>query len=161
MTTEQTQQTEPDLSYDESVIGVEVDAGDVTITGEQIARYCEAVGETNPLYLDERAAAEGPYGSIIAPPGLLHTIQTQGWLDPKVTFGNTTFAAGSRAALLHPVRVGDTINARVAIKEVYAKTGRTGTMMFVVRRTTYRNQDGVDVAINDFSTVHRQVEKVG
>jgi acyl dehydratase len=156
-----TSETAPDLSYDESVIGVEIDAGDTAITREQIAAYCDAVGESNPLYRDEQAAAAGPYGGIIAPPGLLHTIQTQGWLDPKVQFGNTTFAAGSRMELLHPVRAGDTINARVAIKEVYAKTGRTGTMVFVVRRTTYRNQDGVDVAINDFSQVHRQVERIG
>ncbi|MBM4415361.1 MAG: MaoC family dehydratase [Chloroflexi bacterium] len=154
------EQAAPDLSYDESVIGVEVDAGDVEITREQIARYCEAVGETNPLYLDERAAAEGPHDGIIAPPGLLHTIQTQGWMDPKVKFGNTTFAAGSKMVVMHPVHAGDTINARVAISEVYAKTGRTGTMMFVVRRTTYRNQHGLDVATNDFSTVHRQVERV-
>ena len=37
------------------------------------------------------------------------------------------------------------------------KTGRTGRMVFVVRRTTYRNQDGQDVAIGDSSIVYRQV----
>ena len=35
---------------------------------EAIAKYCEAVRNMNPLYLDEAAAKAGPYGRIVAPP---------------------------------------------------------------------------------------------
>ena len=36
-----------------------------------IRRWCDAVGERNPLYLDERIAAAGPHGAIVAPPAML------------------------------------------------------------------------------------------
>ena len=42
------------------------------------------------------------------------------------------------------------------VKEVYPKTGRSGTMVFEVRRNTFRNQRGEVVAISEMSMVHRQ-----
>lgn len=148
------------IEFDRSVVGVDVEVGSMEVTREHIARYCDAVSEDNPLYTDEAFAAAGPHGGIIAPPGLLPTIPTQGGLDPKVKFGNTTFASGVRLEMYAPVRPGDTITVRSQIKEVYPKTGRTGTMVFVVRRTSFRNQHGVDVGVQEFSAVHRQVERI-
>jgi hypothetical protein len=43
----------------------------ILVTAERIASFCAAVGETNPLYVDEAAAARGPYGGIIAPPAFV------------------------------------------------------------------------------------------
>jgi len=37
----------------------------------QIRRWCEAMGETNPLYLDEEVARASEFGGIIAPPAML------------------------------------------------------------------------------------------
>ena len=72
-------------------------------------------------------------------------------------FGNATFASGHHVDLHEPVFVGDTITARQQVKEVYPKTGRTGTMVFVVRRTEFINQHGRPVATVEQSMVHRQV----
>jgi len=150
-----TQDTE--LQYDASVIGVEVETGQFEVTKEHILSYCEAIGETNPLYTDEEAAKRGPYGGLIAPPGFYTSIRTGQGLDPKLVFGNTTFNAGNRLEFLAPIRPGDVITARTKVHEIYEKTGRTGRMVFLVRRTTYRNQRGEDVAIADQSLVYRQV----
>jgi acyl dehydratase len=38
------------------------------VGSEKIREYCRAIGENNPLCLDEEAAKEGPYGAIVAPP---------------------------------------------------------------------------------------------
>lgn len=35
---------------------------------EKIKEYANATGDANPIYLDEEAAAQGPYGGIVAPP---------------------------------------------------------------------------------------------
>lgn len=146
------------FEYDESVVGKEADLGSKEITREHIRRFCEVLGETNPLYTDDEAAAAGPYGSIIAPPGFVYTLNFgQAGLDAKVKFGNTTFHSGERAELHEVVRPGDTISAKQFIKEVYAKTGRTGTMVFVVRRTELRNQKSELVAAVEQSMVHREV----
>ena len=41
-----------------------------TLTREAIALYCQAVGETHPLYLDETYAKASHYGGLIAPPSI-------------------------------------------------------------------------------------------
>ena len=146
------------FEYDETVVGKEVELGSLNVTAEMIANYCGSLGETNPLYTDEAWAKDGPYGGIIAPPGLMTALNFgAGGLDAKVMFGNTTFFAGSRLESFEPIRPGDTITARTYVKEVYPKTGRSGTMVFVVRRTDFRNGDGTIVAATEASQVHREV----
>ncbi len=158
-----TTESEPRFDYDRSVIGVEVEVGSLTLTPKLVADYCVAVGETNPLYTDEAAAAAGPYGGLTAPPAMLTSLTfgerggIGGGLDPKVRFGNTAMFAGARLETFAPVRPGDTITARVQVKEIFPKTGRSGTMLFVVHRTSYTNQDGVLVAASERSTVYREV----
>ncbi len=152
-----TSETGSELKYDHDVIGVEVEVGSLTITREQVDRYCDAVGETNPLYTDDAAAGEGPFGEIIAPTGLLQTMNLAQGLDAKVEFGNTGFHAGQRMEFFDPIRVGDTVTARAQVKEVYEKTGRSGSMVFVVTRVSYGNQRGEPVMAMEHSFVRREV----
>ena len=56
--------------YDYDVIGKEKHVGTLEVSMESIQHYCDAIGETSPIYLDEQYAEnEGPYGFIVAPPG--------------------------------------------------------------------------------------------
>jgi acyl dehydratase len=137
------------------VVGKEVPVGRFDVTREAIAAYCEALEETNPLYTDEEFAAQGPYRGIIAPPGILQTARMGQPPDPKVQFGNQGFMAGSRQDYYRPIRPGDVIEGYAQVKEVYEKTGRSGRMVFIVRRTRYVNQHGEDVASMDHSMVMR------
>ena len=146
-----------EVEYDRSVIGVEIELGSVEVTREQIAAYCESTGDTNPQYLDEAVAQSGPYGGLVAPPGLLGALIQGRGPDPKVQYGNTTFHAGQRMDYFGLVRPGDTITGYASVKEVYEKTGRSGRIVFVVTRLRYANQRGDDVATNENSMVHRQV----
>ncbi len=153
-----TSESDVQFEYDESVIGVAVELGSLEVTAEMVANYCRALGETNPLYTDEEAAKAGPYGEIIAPPGLMTALHFGvGGLDAEVKFGNTTFFAGSRLESYELVKPGDTITATTYVKEVYPKTGRSGTMVFEVRRTDYTNQDGTIVTTSESSQVYREV----
>jgi hypothetical protein len=141
------------FEYDRSVVGVEVELGEFTISPDQIRAYCETMSEANPQY----ASGE------IAPPGLLSAVSFGGGgnaLDPKVKFGNTTFMAGSRMEFYAPIRANTQLKVATKIKEVYGKTGRSGTMVFVVRRTEFKNGDGHAVAALEQSIVHRETERV-
>ncbi len=155
MTTE-----ERPFTFDESVMGVVGDAGTIEVTREMIARYCDIMGETNPLWTDETWAAGGPYGGLIAPPGFVTALPARSVLNPKVKFGNSTFLGGRRVEAFAPVRPGDTLALREEIRDVYAKTGRTGTMVFAIRRISYVNQVGVTVATCDTSMLYRQTQTV-
>lgn len=148
------------FTFDESVLGVVGDAGTIEVTREMIDRYCAIIGENNPLWTNEAAAARGPYGGIIAPPGFVSALPVRSVLNPKVKFGNSTFLGGRRIEAYAPVRPGDTLAMREEIKDVYAKTGRTGTMVFAIRRFSYVNQDGVTTAVCDTSMLFRQTSTV-
>ena len=148
-----------EVEMDRSVIGEEVHVGALEVTLDSIAGYCEALEETNPLYTDAAwAQNEGPYDGIVAPPGILNTARLRPGPDPQVRFGQQSFLAGSRLETFAPIRPGDTIDAFTQVKEVYEKTGRSGRMVFIVRRTRYANQDGLDVAATENSLVQRQVK---
>ena len=54
--------------------------------------------------------------------------------------------AGQRVQPIAPVYAGDQLTASSHLKDVYAKTGRSGIMVFVVWETTFRNQHGDVVA---------------
>ena len=41
------------------------------ITGTGIADWCDAIGDTNPIYTDEEVAAKSRHGGIVAPPATL------------------------------------------------------------------------------------------
>jgi acyl dehydratase len=152
--------SESQPQYDASVLGVEIEIGEAKVDAAQIAAYCAAISDSNPLFTDAAAAAAGPYGAIVAPPAFVMTLPaTKPGLDPKVVYGNTTFNAGQHCDFLKPLKAGDTVTITQAVKEIYEKTGRSGSMLFVVRRNTYTNQDGEVVAVVDGSTVHRTVER--
>jgi acyl dehydratase len=148
-----------ELTYDASVVGVEIETGRFEVTKEHILSFCEAIGDTNPLFTDEEAAKSGPNGGIVAPPAFYTSIRTGGGLDPKLRYGNLQLNAGQHWEYRAPIRPGDVITAKSSVHDIYEKTGRTGRMVFLVRRTTYTNQNGDIVAISDNSLVHRKVDR--
>jgi hydroxyacyl-ACP dehydratase HTD2-like protein with hotdog domain len=54
-----------------------------------------------------------------------------------------------------PIRPGDAITVRSTLHDVYEKTGRSGSMTFVVLRVTLTNQRGERVAVVDNRFMHR------
>ena len=41
------------------------------VTAAAIADWCDAIGDANPCYLDEEAAAKSRHGGVVAPPATL------------------------------------------------------------------------------------------
>ncbi|MCX6020506.1 MAG: MaoC family dehydratase N-terminal domain-containing protein [Chloroflexi bacterium] len=149
--------TSEELDFDRSVLGVEVEVGMLEVTAEAIQRFNEAVGETNPIFTDADAAKAAGYRDLTAPPTFYAVIRTESGPDPKVTFGSTGFNAGQHCDFGEAVCVGDTITVNKMVADVYAKTGRTGTMVFIVSKTFYRNQFGQKVAEVEQSYVRRNM----
>jgi acyl dehydratase len=128
----------------------------VEVKADRIVRYCAAVGETNPLYTDEAAAKKGPYGGLIAPPSFAVTFRNgRNFFQHIPRFGKRGFDAGKDVEFAAPIRAGDKITLSSAVKEIYDKTGRTGTMVFVVIRSTLTNQKGEVVAHIDHRFMNR------
>ena len=75
--------------------------------------------------------------------------------DIRLEFGEVSLFAGQSIECIGAVRPGDTLNAKTKLKDVYAKTGRSGKMVFQVWETIFANQSGDTVALVQESFVKR------
>lgn len=146
------------VDYDPALIGREFEVTEpVTVTAEAIREYCQTLGETNLLYTNEEAAKQGPFGGIVAPPSFAVTFRNGRHFFQRVPrYGRMGFDAGKDVEFIAPIRPGDSISLSSAVKEIYEKTGRSGSMVFVVVRSTVRNQRGEIVAYIDHRFMNRQ-----
>ncbi len=136
-----------ELEYDRSLYGKEHQAGPFEVTEEQIRAVTQSTGETNPIFTDAEAARAAGYRGLVAPPTLCTIFVTRISLpDVNLKFGRMQMHAGQRVQVRAPIVAGDQLTASSHLKDVYPKTGRTGTMVFVVWETTFRNQYGEVVA---------------
>jgi uncharacterized OB-fold protein len=123
-----------------------------------IRRWCEAMGERNPLYLDEKIAAAGPYGGIVAPPAMLEVWTMGRFVPGGGGEGNGTLlgmqaldAAGFTAVVatnleqeyLQYLRLGDLVTQQVYLEEVSdEKRTALGSGHFLNYRYEFSDQRG-------------------
>ncbi len=136
-----------ELEYDRSLYGKEHLAGPFEVTKELIQAFTESLGETNPVFTDETAALAAGYSGLVAPPTfctvLVHRVSLP---NIKLKFGKMQVHAGQRVQPRADIVAGDQVTASSQVKDVYTKTGRSGTMVFIVWETTFRNQNDEIVA---------------
>lgn len=125
------------------------------VTAERIASFCAAIDDDNPLYVDPAAAKAGPYGGIIAPPAFVASFRHADGVFDRLRAGRRGLMGGIDIELGVPIRAGDSIRVSSQVKDTYEKTGRTGTMTFVVVRSTLTNQHGELVARVDYRMMNR------
>lgn len=142
-----------ELEFNREVLGKRYEAGPYRITRETVLDYLESVGETNPLY----TGGNGTDGELSAPHALLN-IFFDDWEAPDLDlkFEGVNYKAGHWLEPLAPLKAGDVIRANFWVKDVFAKTGRSGPMAFIIAEGLLTNQDGVDVAKVGFSSVLRK-----
>ena len=145
-----------EIVFDRSLLGVDNEIGSYEVTRDMIIKFAHSTGETNPLYLDDEMGRQSEFGSIIAPPTFCNMF-VSGVTRPdiKLEFGDMSLFAGQAIECVGPVRPGDTLFAKTKLKDVYAKTGRSGKMVFQVWETSFENQTGEAVARVQESFVRR------
>lgn len=149
--------SETTLEFNREVLDKEYPRGTVKVPKKLMLDFSQAMGETNPNFVNEAAAAEGPYGGLIASPALIASlVDRQMPEDFDLDIKGVTFAAGQSVQPLLPVRPGDELTCTARIKDVYKKTGRSGTMIFVVVENKLVNQNGELVALVGHSMSYRQ-----
>jgi acyl dehydratase len=141
-----------------SVLGQEYDRHVYPpVTVEEIVGYARSLGISDPVWTDEEAAKSGPYGGLVAFP--TYVVKLRGGKHmPDVVAREMTaggFDAGKDIDFHAPIRPGDSITASSSIVDLYEKTGRSGSMWFVVYRQELRNQRGELVANVDSRMMQR------
>src|ERR1700676_2689321 len=95
---------------------------------EEIRAYAEAVGETNPLYLDLDAARAAGHPDLVAPPMFAvvycSTAIEQVLFDPAVGIDFEMLVHGAQEFEWGPlVLAGDEVTTQIAVAEIYERIG--------------------------------------
>lgn len=132
------------FEFDRSLVGTEFDHSvHGAVNQQDIDAYAAASGEPLP--------AAG-----VAPPTFVVSLRTHRFLPPHLpNLGRSGFDAGKDIDFGVPVCAGDVLESRSTVHELYEKTGRSGSMRFIVLRTKVTNQHGESVATIDQKMMFR------
>ena len=139
------------------------------ITAKEIRRYALAIGDPNPVYHNQEEAEKSRYGGIIAPPCFTYwachpasqddfpeNLTIRGRLKreaqqigafavpelplPNTAHGGTEVHGGDEHEFFHPLRPGDVLTGRSKIVDMQEKSGKVGSLIFLVLETQFKNQ---------------------
>lgn len=143
---------------------------EVTVGRTDIARYARAIGETDPRYFDAEAARAAGHPDVVAPPYFPYTIRMQAAnlrdradLEPdgsssedvppvpttRAMAGETTLELGAA------IHAGDHITMTKRIVDLFEKSGRSGTLVFVTQEFLFTNQHDDLVLREEFTRIYR------
>ena len=115
---------------------------------EKIREFASAIGDLNPIYHDETAAAAAGYKDIIAPPTFLTTLgfkfgpQVVG--DPELGLNYAMVVHGEQEfEILRPVKPGDVLIGTPKITDITAR----GKNEFLTYEASITTTSGEKVAI--------------
>jgi acyl dehydratase len=137
------------LGIDPALIGVEFDSStSEPVTADEIREYAASLGDTHAAY-------DGP--NPTAPPTFCVRFRGNRFFHPAIPTKVFLrgFDAGKDIEFGVPIRVGDVVHTSNLLHEIYEKTGRSGSMIFIVTRQTMTNQRGEKLAVIDSRFVLR------
>jgi N-terminal half of MaoC dehydratase len=148
------------VEINRGVVGKEFPPYAVTVERGKIKEFARAIGDSNPLYLDDRIGAASEWGDIIAPPTFPITFRDEGAdtnaLLRELGTDISRVLHGEQEFEIHrQLQPGRTYLCRARVSDIYEKTGKTGPMAFVVRETTVTDSDNEIVAVMRGVTVVR------
>ena len=129
-----------------------------------LRQYALAIGDFNPLYSDREFAQANGLRDVMAPPTLI--CDTWQYVDSDMDERGDLLGrgpireleglrAGNEYEFFQTIHPDDVITAHWAVKDVYEKTGRTGSLVFQVIETTFYNQSDELLARNTETMFYR------
>ena len=107
--------------------------------------FAQAIGENNPIYIDQAAAQAAGYRALPVPPTFLLAAD----LDSNELFSTLAKMGVPLGRILHgeqgytyhkPVCAGDSVTVRATISDIYDK--KNGALEFIVRDSTVTDASG-------------------
>ena len=129
----------------------EFDEATFEIDGSSFSQYARTCGERDARFTDP----DDP--NFQAPPTFVSTLVGGLALPPDFPeLNGVTMDAGKGVEWMAPIRDGATLTGKSHLHDIYTKTGRSGRMVFVVRRMELYDENGTHVANADTRTVIRE-----
>ena len=139
-------------------IGTKYEPTTYAVGREKIKEYARAVGETNPLHLDEKAARDAGYTDVVAPPMFAVVYSSPSvapsLFDPEVEMNFAMMVHGGQEFEWGPLVVaGDEITTTASVKDISERDGRG----YYVFETVSVNQRGEQVCRGTWTNIVRGV----
>ena len=135
------------LQIDRALLGQEFDRAVIgPVTAEEILEYIAAT---------EECEASAVAADLVAPPTFVVRARVNLYKLPTLGEIQMGFDAGKDIEFGVPIRPGDVLASVGTVHDIYEKTGRSGTMSFIVLRTVVTNQRGELVAVVDQQMMYR------
>src|SRR5512136_1727850 len=128
---------------DKSLIGRQSEPTVVEVEKGAIRRFAEALGDPNPLAVDEAAARAAGYPSLVAPPTFAVTL---GWSERfrhSLDLGTRSVLQGEQSfEYARPIVAGDRLTVRSRVADVQERAGASGPMDVIVIEDEARDDQG-------------------
>lgn len=140
---------------DRSVIGSKSEVREFEVEKGAIRAFARALGDENPLYLDEAYAKSQGYASLVAPPTFAATFSM-----PKPGLENIelrrTLHGEQEFFYERPIVAGDVIRCQVQLTEIFDKEGKQGgKMTFIILKTRGEDVNGNHVYTSKTTIIYR------
>ena len=141
---------------DTSKIGKSYPPFEYEVGREKIREYAHAVGETNQIHFDRKAAQDAGFRDIVAPPmfAVVYSWGSIGLpvLDKEIGIDLMRMVHGGQEFVWgEPVCAGDTITTETTFKDFSEKGGRK----FYVFESISKNQDREEVVHGTWTNIVR------
>ncbi|MGE7770475.1 MaoC family dehydratase N-terminal domain-containing protein [Viridibacillus arvi] len=126
-----------------------------------IRQFAEAIGDANPLYVDEAYAATTIYGGIIAPLTFPIAIGQDSGENLDLGLDHKRMLHGEQEFIYYrPIRPGDKLHCQMKVSDVYERQGKKGSMEFLVLDTEIKDPSGELVVISRTNIIYQPLAGV-
>lgn len=132
---------------DEVLIGKTLPSSTINISEDAILRHCRSTFTTGLIHTDYETARAAGYRGLVVPAAMYTQLLREQVAHLRRTFNGAGLGAGISVEVLEPSCAGDALQATTYLKDMYTKTGRSGTMDFTLWETALTNEQGEKVAI--------------
>ena len=128
---------------DRSLIGRESEPVLHEVEKGAIRRFADALGDPNPIYVDEVAARAAGFPALVAPPTFPVTLTTNERFRHSLDLGTRSILHGEQQfEYARPVLAGDRITVRSRVADVQERAGASGPMDVIVIEDEGRDDKG-------------------
>ena len=128
---------------DKTLIGRESEPVVHEVERGAIRRFVEAIGDPNPIYVDDEAARQAGYPAIVAPPTFPFVLSVNERFRHSLDLGTRSLLHGEQQFdYARPIVAGDRITVRSRVADVQERAGASGPMDILVIEDEGRDPQG-------------------
>jgi acyl dehydratase len=128
---------------DRSLIGRESEPVVHEVERGAIRRFAEAIGDPNPIYVEEEAARQAGFAALVAPPTFPYALTVNERFRHSLDLGTRSLLHSEQSfEYARPILAGDRVSVTSRVADVQERTGASGPMDILVLEDEGRDPQG-------------------